>query len=135
MMTNIISEANSFKRKRRQLKSFKIRENKIKLQGYTQSRGDIVEDEEIDFSEFDKMGTKISKVSKDNKKSVIYPKNDYSELKYSYFRNKKSYKDIDLNIRNSDVGGIEGSSGDQNVRMSVKNMSGKHVHFADEGNN
>ena len=135
MMTNIISEANSFKRKRRQLKSFKIRENKIKLQGYTQSRGDIVEDEEIDFSEFDKMGTKISKVSKDNKKSVIYPKNDYSELKYSYFRNKKSYKDIDLNISNSDVGGIEGSSGDQNVRMSVKNMSGKHVHFADEGNN
>ena len=126
IMSNIISEANSIKRKSRQLKSIKIRNSKFKLQSSNQSREGIVEDEEIDFSEFDKMGTKISK----DKKTLVKSKNDYSELKYSNFRSKKSYKEIDLNISNSDFGGIEGTSVEQNNRMSLKN-SGKHVHFAD----
>lgn len=128
-MSNLISEANSFKRKRRQLKSIKIKQNKIKLQG-TKIIGNIEEDEEIDFSEFDKIGSKISKIDEDNKKST-FPRNDL-DLKYSNFKTKKSYKDVTLNISNSDVGGIEDVSSNQNFRLSLKNnMVGKHVHFAD----
>ena len=129
LMSNLISEANSFKRKRRQLKSIKIKQNKIKLQG-TKIIGNIEEDEEIDFSEFDKIGSKISKIDDDNKKSA-FPRNDL-DLKYSNFKTKKSYKDVTLNISNSDVGGIEDVSSNQNFRLSLKNnMVGKHVHFAD----
>ena len=129
MMSNIISEANSIKRKRRQIKSIKIRQNKINLKGTNLPGGSIREDEEIDFSEFDKIGTKISR---DNKKSIFLTKGDFSELKYSNFRSKKSFKDIDLNISNSDIIGMESNMGEQNVRNSVKNnMNGKHVHFAD----
>ena len=80
-MSNIISEANSIKRKSRQLKSIKIRNSKFKLQSSNQSREGIVEDEEIDFSEFDKMGTKISK-------ALVKSKNDYSELIVILERNK-----------------------------------------------
>ena len=123
-MSNIISEANSFKRKRRQLKSFKIKENKLILKG-TSLSGDIVEDEEIDFSEFEKMGSKISKLSKD--KNIFYQKN---ELKYSNFRTKKSYKDVELNISNSDAAINHEIYNNQNIRNSVKNIN-KHVHFAD----
>jgi hypothetical protein len=123
-MSNIISEANSFKRKRRQLKSFKIKENKLILKG-TSLSGDIVEDEEIDFSEFEKMGSKISKLSKD--KNIFYQKN---ELKYSNFRTKKSYKDVELNISNSDAAINDEIYNNQNIRNSVKNIN-KHVHFAD----
>jgi uncharacterized protein YkuJ len=124
MMSNIISEANSLKRKRRQLKSIKIRQNKINLKGTNLPGGSIREAEEVDFSDFEKTGIKI-------KKSIFFSKNDYSELKYSNFKSKKSFKDIDLDISNSDVERIEENSGDQNIRMSVKNMNGKHVHFAD----
>ena len=106
------------------MKSFKIKENKLILKG-TSLSGDIVEDEEIDFSEFEKMGSKISKLSKD--KNIFYQKN---ELKYSNFRTKKSYKDVELNISNSDVAINEEIYNNQNIRNSVKNIN-KHVHFAD----
>ena len=123
-MSNIVSEANSFKRKRRQFKSFKIKENKFFLKG-TGLSGDIAEDEEVDFSEFEKMGTKLSKISKGK---TIYYRN--FDLKNSNFRTKKSYKDVELNISNSDVVMNEDIYANQNVRNSVKNI-GKHVHFAD----
>ena len=45
MMSNIISEANSIKRKRRLLKSIKIRQNKINLKGTNLPGGSIREDE------------------------------------------------------------------------------------------
>ena len=132
MMSNIISEANSIKRKRRLLKSIKIRQNKINLKGTSLPGGSIREDEEIDFSVFDKTATKLTRL---NKKSIIFSRND-SELKNSYFRAKNSFKDIDFNISNSDIGGMEGNCeqncGEQNFRNSVKNnTNGKHVHFAD----
>ena len=129
-MSNIISEANSFKRKQRVLRSIKIKENKLKLKG-TNITGNITEDEEIDFSEFDKMDSKISKESKNN--NFISTKNNNFELKYIKLRAKKSFGDVDLNFSNSDVGGQGEINNNQNFRgslKSVKNMSGKHVHFA-----
>ena len=93
--------------------------------------GNITEDEEIDFSEFDKMDSKISKESKNN--NFISTKNNNFELKYIKLRAKKSFGDVDLNFSNSDVGGQGEINNNQNFRgslKSVKNMSGKHVHFA-----
>ena len=124
IIKNLIAETNIFKRKRRQLNSIKLRQKRLKLKG-TKIGGSIEENEEIDFSEFEKMGSKLSKFSKFNKKNS---KNDL-DLKYSNFRSKKSFKEVNLNISNSDIGGIEEIS---NKRLSFKNNSvGKHVHFAD----
>jgi hypothetical protein len=72
------------------------------------------------------MGSKLSKFSKFNKNNS---KNDFdSNLKFTNFRRKKNFKEVNLNISNSDVVGIEEIS---NNRQSFKNNSvGKHVHFA-----
>ena len=106
--------------------SIKLRQKRLKLKG-TKIGGSIEENEEIDFSEIERMGSKLSKFSKFNKKNS---KNDFDlNLKYSNFRSKKSFKEVNLNISNSDIGGIEEIS---NNRLSLKNNSvGKHVHFAD----
>jgi len=131
LMSNLISEANSFKRKKRLLKSIKLKQDKmnLKLKG-TKITGKIEEIEEVDFSEFDKMGSRISKFSKDKKTS--FPRNDF-DIKFSNFRTKKSFKDITLNISNSDIGGFEEEyNNNQNIRMNTKNNSTrKRVHFAD----
>ena len=129
-MTNIMSENNGFKRKRRALKSIKIKQNNMYLVG-SELSGNIVEDEEVDFSEFDKIGSKISKTSKD--KNYFFGKND---LDLRNFRNQKSYKDIDLNISNSDEKPNEEVIGNnQGPRESIKNkISNKHVHFNAQGN-
>ena len=129
-MTNIMSENNAFKRKRRALKSIKIKQNNMYLVG-SELSGNIVEDEEVDFSEFDKIGSKISKTSKD--KNYFFGKND---LDLRNFRNQKSYKDIDLNISNSDEKPNEEVIGNnQGPRESIKNkISNKHVHFNAQGN-
>jgi hypothetical protein len=130
LMSNIISEANSFKRKKRLLKSIKLKQDKInlKLKG-TKITGKIEEIEEVDFSEFDKMGSRISKFSKIKKTS--FPRNDL-DIKYSNFRTKKSFKDITLNISNSDIGGFEEEYNNQNIRMNTRNNSARRrVHFAD----
>ena len=126
IIKNLIAETNTFKRKRRQLNSIKLRQKRLKLKG-TKIGGSIEENEEIDFSEIERMGSKLSKFSKFNKKNS---KNDFDlNLKYSNFRSKKSFKEVNLNISNSDIGGIEEIS---NNRLSLKNNSvGKHVHFAD----
>lgn len=129
-MTNIMSENNAFKRKRRALKSIKIKQNNMYLVG-SELSGNIVEDEEVDFSEFDKIGSKISKASKDKK--YFFGKND---LDLGNFRNKRSYKDIDLNISNSDEKPNEEVIGNNlGPRESIKNkISNKHVHFNAQGN-
>lgn len=129
-MTNIMSENNAFQRKRRALKSIKIKQNNMYLVGSGLS-GNIVEDEEVDFSEFDNIGSKISKASKE--KNYFFGKND---LDLKNFRNKKSYKDIDLNISNSDEKPNEEVIGNnQGPRESIKNKgSNKHVHFNAQGN-
>ena len=124
IIKNLVVESNLFKRKKRQLNSIKLRQKRLKLKG-TKIGGSIEENEEIDFSEFEKMGSKIS--NKFNKK---ISKNDFDlNLKYSNYKSKKSFYDVNLNISNSDIGGIEELS---NNRVSFKNNSvGRHVHFAD----
>ena len=130
-MTNIISEANSFKRKRRLIKSIKIKEYNLHLKG-TGLPANIVEDEEVDFSEFDKIDSKISNIK--DKKTIVSKNN--IDLKYNNFRSKKSYKDIDLNISNSDPAINEDILINSNIRNTLKHhLTDKHVHFATPGNN
>ena len=129
IISKLVSEANSFKRKNRQLKSIKLNQNKLKLKEL-KTDGNTELDEEIDFSEFEKNDSKTSKVSTENKKNNLI-KND-SENKYENFKRKKSYNELALNISNSDMGGIEENSNKQEFRLSLKNnMVGKHVHFLD----
>ena len=118
IIKNLIAESNSFKRKKRQLNSIKLRQKRLKLKG-TKMGGSIEENEEIDFSEFEKIGSKISKKNSKNDLDL--------NLKYSNCGSKKSFKEINLNISNSDIDGIEELS---NKRLSLKNNSvGRHVHF------
>ena len=117
IIKNLIAQSNSFKRKKRQLNSIKLRQKRLKLKG-TKMGGSIEENEEIDFSEFEK-GSKISKK---------ISKNDLDlNLKYSNYESIKSSKEVNLNISNSDIDGLEELS---NKRLSFKNNSvGRHVHF------
>ena len=126
IIKSLITDSNTFKRKRRQLNSIKLRQKRLKLKG-TKLGESIEENEEIDFSEFEKMGSKLSKFSKFNKKNS---KNDFdSNLKFSNFRTKKSFKEVNLNISNSDIVRIEEIPDN---RLSFRNNSvGKHVHFAE----
>ena len=132
-MTNIISEANSFKRKRRLIKSIKIKEYNLHLKD-AGLPANIAEDEEVDFSDFEKIDSKISKDIKDRK--TIVSKNNL-DLKYNNFRSKKSYKDIDLNISNSDPAiNNDEMFINSNIRNTLKHhLTDKHVHFATPGNN
>ena len=111
IIKNLIAESNSFKRKKRQLKSIKLRQKRLKLMG-TKIGGSIEENEEVDFSEFEKIGSKISKK---------ISKNDFD------LNLKNSNYEVNLNISNSDFDGLEEIS---NKRSSFKNNSvGRHVHF------
>ena len=69
------------------------------------------------------MRSGFSKVTGDK---ILSPKN---ESKFCNFRTKKSYKDVPLNISNSD--NLEGSGfKDQNAKNSIKtNNSNKKAHF------
>ena len=117
IIKNLIAESNTFKRKKRQLNSIKLRQKRLKLKGIKLG-GSIEENEEIDFSEFEKT------VSKTSKK---ISKNDLGlNLKYSNCMSKMIFKEVNLNISNSDIDGIE----DSNKRLNLKNNSvGRHVHF------
>ena len=111
IIKNLIAESNSFKRKKRQLNSIKLRQKRLKLMG-TKIGGSIEENEEVDFSEFEKIGSKISKK---------ISKNDLD------LNLKNSNYEVNLNISNSDFDGLEEIS---NKRSSFKNNSvGRHVHF------
>ena len=118
IIKNLIAESNSFKRKKRQLNSIKLRQKRLKLKG-TKLGGSIEENEEIDFSEFEKIGSKISKKMLKNDLDL--------NLKCSNYMSKRSFKEVNLNISNSDIDGIEDFS---NKILSLKNNSvGRHVHF------
>ena len=134
LMSKIISKINTFKRQKRILKSIKIKENKLRLKGENIT-GNIEENEEVDFSEFDKMESKISKNTKDN--DFFSSKRNNLRLKYYNLKSKNSFNDVDLNISNSDVEGQEDLV-NQNFRGSMKsskNISGKHVHFENSNTN
>jgi hypothetical protein len=117
MMTNIMAEQNIFKRKKRQLQSIKIKRNKLNLKN-TQITSNI--NEEIDFSSIDGVGSHFSKRTG----SSGMKKNTSSrESRDSNFKTKKSFKDVTLNISNSNIG----EEDEQNLRNSIN--SNKHVHF------
>ena len=123
MMTNIINDNNIFKRKRRQLKSIKIRRNPLNLKN-TQITGNI--DEEIDFSSIEDMRSGFSKGTGDINQRILSPK---SGSKFGNFRTKKSFKDVSLNISNSVKEEAEISK-EQNGRNSIQtNGTNKKVHF------
>ena len=123
MMTNIINDNNIFKRKRRQLKSIKIRRNPLNLKN-TQITGNI--DEEIDFSSIEDMRSGFSKGTGDINQRILSPK---SGSKFGNFRTKKSFKDVSLNISNS-VNEEAEISKEQNGRNSIQtNGTNKKVHF------
>ena len=123
MMTNIINDNNIFKRKKRQLKSIKIRRNPLNLKN-TQITGNI--DEEIDFSSIEDMRSGFSKGTGDINQRILSPK---SGSKFGNFRTKKSFKDVSLNISNS-VNEEAEISKEQNGRNSIQtNGTNKKVHF------
>ena len=123
MMTNIINDNNIFQRKKRQLKSIKIRRNPLNLKN-TQITGNI--DEEIDFSSIEDMGSGFSKGTGDINQRILSPK---SGSKFGNFRTKKSFKDVSLNISNS-VNEEGDFSKFQNGRNSIQtNGTNKKVHF------
>ena len=117
MMTNIMAEQNIFKRKRRQLQSIKIKRNKLNLKN-TQITANI--NEEIDFSSIDGVGSHFSKRTGSSEMQKIMSSR---ESRYSNFKTKKSFKDVPLNISNSNIG----EEDEQNNRNSIS--SNKHVHF------
>ena len=109
-INNIITEDYSFKRRTILLKSNKIKENKLGFKN--DLSGNIIEDDEIDFSEFDKIGSKISKENKEIHK-YLSSKN-YLDLNYNNFKGKNSYKDVDLYVSSSVV---EGSNSNKNKNL------------------
>ena len=117
MMTNIMAEQNIFKRKRRQLQSIKIKRNKLNLKN-TQITANI--NEEIDFSSIDGVGSHFSKRTGSSEMQKIMSSR---ESRYSNFKTKKSFKDVPLNISNSNIG----EEDEQNNRNSIS--SNKNVHF------
>ena len=132
MMTNIMHETNFFKRKRRQLQSIKLRGNRLNLKN-TQIGGNI--DEEIDFSSFDNIRSKISRESKNNQNifSPSIENNDYIGFQYSSFQKKKSFRDVPLCISNSDIEEVNVSK-EQNMGNSIKsNNSKKNMVFGHVG--
>lgn len=127
MMSNIITDQNFFKRKKRQLQSIKLRRNQLNLKN-TQITGNI--DEEIDFSSIERMGDGISKGINDTSQKIMSPPGD-KNLKYSNFKNKKSFRDADLNVSSSLSDDSENSKNKNDGNISKSNCSNnKRVHFA-----
>ena len=98
-MNKIMEENNNYYqnlKKRKQIKSIKLKQKNVKIKDT--KIGDIEENEEIDFSEFEKgkMDSKISKESKVNKFYFLKNHGSANDL----FKTKKSYKDVTLNISN-----------------------------------
>ena len=127
MMSNIITDQNFFKRKKRQLQSIKLRRNQLNLKN-TQITGNI--DEEIDFSSIERMGDGISKGINDTSQKIMSPPGD-KNFKYSNFKNKKSFRDADLNVSSSYSDDSENSKNKNDGNISKSNCSNnKRVHFA-----
>ena len=99
-LMNKIMDDNIYKnylKQRRQIKSIKLKQKDIKIKD-TKIIGNIEENEEIDFSEFEK-GKMDSKISKNTKGDKLYFLKSIVEEK-DLFTTKKSYKDVPLNISN-----------------------------------
>ena len=126
-MNKIMEENNNYYqnlKKRKQIKSIKLKQQNVKIKD--KKIGDIQENEEIDFSEFEKgkMDSKISKESKINKFYFLKNHGSANDL----FKTKKSYKEVTLNISNpTDSIAIDEIS---NNRCSFKNnIISKNANF------
>ena len=98
-MNKIMEENNNYYqnlKKRKQIKSIKLKQKNVKIKDT--KIGDIQENEEIDFSEFEK-GKMDSKISKESKINKFYFLKNYGSAN-DLFKTKKSYKDVTLNISN-----------------------------------
>lgn len=117
-LMNKIMDDNNYKmiKKRKQIKSIKLRQKDIKIKD-TKIIGNVEENEEVDFSEFEKgkMDSKISRMSKEKLHLIINTGNDL-------FKTKKSYKDVPLNISNPTESVIYD---DIQNRASLKNKNNK----------
>jgi len=102
----------NYLKKRRQIKSIKLKQKDIKIKD-TKIIGNIQENEEIDFSEFEK-GKLDSKISKDFK--LFLHKN--TGVVNDIFKTKKSFLDVPLNISPSDSILYDETN---NNRVSLKN--------------
>ena len=127
-MNKIMEENNNYYqklKKRKQIKSIKLKQKNVKINDT--KIGDIQENEEIDFSEFEKgkMDSKISKESKINKFYFLKNHGSANDL----FKTKKSYKDVTLNISNpTDSVAFDEIS---NNRCSLKNnIISKNANFS-----
>ena len=117
---NKIIDDNIYKnylKQRKQIKSIKIKQKDIQITD-TKFSGNIEENEEIDFSEFEN-GKMDSRISKDNNLynfKNIGLNNNSNDL----FKTKKSFKDVPLNISNP----TESVANDDisNNRFSLKNQ-------------
>ena len=131
MMTNIMHETNIFKRKKRFLQSIKIRRNQLNLKNTQITKNN---DEEIDFSSFDNIGSKLSRDSRDNQKifSPLYDNNDNNDINgfnFTNFKSKKSFREVPLYISNSNIEEANLSK-EQNDGNSIKSSNiNKHVLF------
>ena len=117
MMNNIIDD-NTYKnyiKQRKQIKSIKLKQKDIKINDDNKIIGNIEENEEIDFSEFEK-GKMDSRISRGTKGDIIFLFKSIGAN--DLFRTKKSYKEVPLNISNpTDSVMYE----DNNNRFSLKN--------------
>ena len=102
----------NYLKKRRQIKSIKLKQKDIKIKD-TKIIGNIQENEEIDFSEFEK-GKLDSKISKDFK--LFLHKN--TGVVNDIFKTKKSFLYVPLNISPSDSILYDETN---NNRVSLKN--------------
>lgn len=102
LMANIIKEMNTFQRHNRQLKSIKVNPNQFLFN--RKQINDITEDEEIDFSEFDKNNSKLSKANP-SKQFLSLNRNDTELNSNNPFNSKQSYREVDFNITNSEEKG------------------------------
>ena len=116
-MNNIIDD-NTYKnyiKQRKQIKSIKLKQKDIKINDDNKIIGNIEENEEIDFSEFEK-GKMDSRISRGTKGDIIFLFKSIGAN--DLFRTKKSYKEVPLNISNpTDSVMYE----DNNNRFSLKN--------------
>ena len=119
-LMNKIMDDNNYKmiKKRKQIKSIKLKQKDIQIKD-TKIIGNIEENEEVDFSEFEKgkLDSKISKMSKEKLHLIIN-----TGVGNDLFRTKKSYKDVPLNISNPTESVIYD---DIPNRASLKNKNNK----------
>ena len=125
LMKKIMEDNNNYYqnylKKRKQIRSIKLKHKNVKIKGT--KIGDIEENEEVDFTEFEKgkMDSKISKASK-----FYFLKNPGSSG--DLLKTKKSYLDVNLDMSNP-TGSIANDELPNNGLNFKNNMVAKNANF------